>query len=113
MISSCGKPLLQNKVSLVGHIPGAASYFFRDNLDENDSFLPPNILRDRWMKKLGSFQTEEVVSYCGSGVSGAHNVLALQYAGLGYAALYAGSWSDWITRPERPVATGPEQDQGT
>jgi thiosulfate/3-mercaptopyruvate sulfurtransferase len=49
---------------------------------------------------------EEVVLYCGSGVSAAHNLLALAHAGLGDARLFVGSWSEWITDPNRPIATG-------
>jgi thiosulfate/3-mercaptopyruvate sulfurtransferase len=50
----------------------------------------------------------QVVAYCGSGVTAAHDLLALDLAGLGGARLYEGSWSDWASRPELPVATGPE-----
>ena len=45
----------------------------------------------------------EVVNYCGSGVAACHNLLAMEHAGLQGAKLYAGSWSDWITDPKRPV----------
>jgi thiosulfate/3-mercaptopyruvate sulfurtransferase len=53
--------------------------------------------------RLGS----EAVSYCGSGVSACHTLLALELAGLPSGRLYPGSWSDWSTRPEAPAATGP------
>jgi len=93
---------------VAGHIPGARSSFFRDNLRPDDTFLPRSVLRKQWMETLRSHDAADAVSYCGSGVTGAHNVLAIRHAGLGESALYAGSWSDWITRPERAVATGPE-----
>ncbi|HBL56346.1 MAG TPA: sulfurtransferase, partial [Deltaproteobacteria bacterium] len=46
---------------------------------------------------------EQAVSYCGSGITACHNILAMYHAGLGDSRLYSGSWSDWITNPERPV----------
>ncbi|RST06353.1 sulfurtransferase [Streptomyces sp. WAC05374] len=88
-----------------GHIPGAASAPTTENVDENGRFLPPEALAARF-KALGATDAPEVGVYCGSGVSGAHEVLALEIAGI-QAALYAGSWSDWSSDPTRPVATGP------
>ncbi len=95
---------------VAGHIPGARSCYFGDNLESSGSFLKKNVLRARWKELLQSFPASDVVSYCGSGVTGAHNVLAIRYAGLGDVPLYVGSWSEWITRRERAVATGPEND---
>lgn len=94
--------------AVAGHIPGAKSLPFRNNLSGDDRFLAPDRLREIWSAVLEGANTTQVVSYCGSGVTGAHNILALQYAGMGTPALYAGSWSEWITRPNRAIATGPE-----
>jgi thiosulfate/3-mercaptopyruvate sulfurtransferase len=55
---------------------------------------------------LGDTPAQNTVFYCGSGVTAAHNLLALAHAGLGDARLYVGSWSEWITDPQRPVEKG-------
>lgn len=91
---------------VAGHIPGALSAPYQDNLDIDGFFLSKEILRARFLTLLGSIPVDEAVFYCGSGVTAAHNLLALAYAGLGQARLYAGSWSEWITDPDRPVAIG-------
>jgi thiosulfate/3-mercaptopyruvate sulfurtransferase len=93
---------------VAGHIPGARSAPFAENLGEDGHFLPQEALRERFDALLGAHPPEETILYCGSGVTGAHDVLAMAAAGLPLARLYAGSWSDWITDPSRPVATGPE-----
>ncbi|AVV40067.1 sulfurtransferase [Streptomyces sp. ID05-04B] len=89
-----------------GHIPGAVSAPTNDNVGPDGRFLPPEDLRDRF-KGLGASDDAEVGVYCGSGVSGAHEVLALAVAGIP-AALYVGSWSQWSSDPSRPVAVGPD-----
>ena len=86
-----------------GHIPGALSAPYFDNLDDDDHFQPPNRLRARFAELVPA-DAGNVVCYCGSGVSAAHNVLAMVHAGLPEPALYAGSWSEWITDPANPVA---------
>ncbi|MBU6530137.1 sulfurtransferase [Streptomyces sp. NPDC057245] len=88
-----------------GHIPGAVSAPTTENLAADGRFLAAGELRARF-RTLGA-EDGEVGVYCGSGVSGAHEVLALAVAGIP-AALYAGSWSEWSADPSRPVATGPE-----
>lgn len=93
---------------VAGHIPGARSAPYAGNLDANGYFLPPETLAARFRTLAGDVPVEEIVLYCGSGVTAAHNLLALAHAGLGNGRLYAGSWSDWITDRERPVATGDE-----
>jgi thiosulfate/3-mercaptopyruvate sulfurtransferase len=90
-----------------GHIPGARSAHYRDNLSDDLRFKPPPELRERFLR-LGVGPATEVVVYCGSGVSACHDLLALELAGLPGARLYPGSWSDWSARPGAPVATGPE-----
>jgi thiosulfate/3-mercaptopyruvate sulfurtransferase len=89
-----------------GHIPGAVSAPTTDNVTADGRFLPAQELRARF-KALGASAGSDVGVYCGSGVSGAHEVLALAVAGIP-AALYVGSWSEWSSDPQRPVAVGPE-----
>ncbi|MEV4918336.1 sulfurtransferase [Streptomyces tirandamycinicus] len=90
-----------------GHIPGAVSAPTTQNVSEGaTTFLPEEELSARF-KRLGAADAPDVGVYCGSGVSGAHQVLALAIAGIP-AALYAGSWSEWSSDPARPVATGPD-----
>jgi thiosulfate/3-mercaptopyruvate sulfurtransferase len=89
-----------------GHIPGAVSAPTTDTVGQDGCFLPAEELLDRF-KALGAADGTEVGVYCGSGVSGAHEVLALAVAGIP-AALYVGSWSEWSSDPSRPVAVGPD-----
>lgn len=89
-----------------GHIPGAVSAPTTENVAETGHFRPAADLADRF-KSLGAIGTIEVGVYCGSGVSGAHEVLALAVAGIP-AALYVGSWSEWSQDDSRPVVTGPD-----
>ncbi|MGD1223704.1 sulfurtransferase [Streptomyces krungchingensis] len=89
-----------------GHIPGAVSAPTTENVEADGRFLPAAELADRF-KSLGAVATSEVGVYCGSGVSGAHEVLALAVAGIP-AALYVGSWSEWSRDGSRPVAVGPD-----
>ncbi len=85
-----------------GHIPGAVSAPWIDNLDANARFKSPEELRRRY-EALGVDGTAAV--YCGSGVNACHDLLALELAGISDARLYEGSWSDWSSR-DAPVATG-------
>ncbi|MFE9728739.1 sulfurtransferase [Streptomyces sp. NPDC005794] len=89
-----------------GHIPGAVSAPTAQNVGEDGRFLPAGSLASRF-SALGADSGTEIGVYCGSGVSGAHEVLALELAGH-RAALYAGSWSEWSSDESRPVATGPD-----
>jgi thiosulfate/3-mercaptopyruvate sulfurtransferase len=109
---------------VAGHIPGAVSAPAAASLGPDGRFLPPDLLRARFAALAaqagvramagavpgtaggGSVAPAGVGVYCGSGVTAAHEVLALALAGQ-LAALYPGSWSHWITDPGRPVATGP------
>jgi thiosulfate/3-mercaptopyruvate sulfurtransferase len=92
-----------------GHIPGAKPAPYGENLDAKGRFLSPQQLAERFQTLLGEVPAEQAVLYCGSGVSAAHNALAMAHAGLGTPRLYAGSWSEWITDPTRPIATGDEE----
>ncbi|MFD8260701.1 sulfurtransferase [Streptomyces griseoluteus] len=89
-----------------GHIPGALSAPTMENVGPDGHFLPAADLRDRF-KALGVSGDAPVGVYCGSGVSAAHEALALAIAGIP-AALYVGSWSEWSNDPSRPVAVGPD-----
>lgn len=93
---------------VAGHIPGARPAPYPQNLDSEGKFLSQQELRSRFENILDGVAPENTVFYCGSGVTAALNVLAVAHAGLGYAKLYAGSWSKWITDPNRPVATQEE-----
>jgi thiosulfate/3-mercaptopyruvate sulfurtransferase len=86
-----------------GHIPGARSAPYAANLDAGGRMLPPDALRARFEELLGDTPATEAIFYCGSGVSVAHDVIALQHAGLGMPRVYVGSWSDWISNGQRPV----------
>ena len=85
-----------------GHIPGAMNRPFSENLD-GKSYKDADILRQE-LADLS--EAEEVILYCGSGVSAAHNLLALEEAGIKNAKLYVGSWSDWSSYEDNPVETG-------
>lgn len=89
---------------VAGHIPGARNWPMDRMLAADGRMLGPAELADA----LGDLTRSgaPVGAYCGSGITAAHTVLALEVAGVGAAALYPGSWSEWITDPVRPVATG-------
>ncbi len=89
-----------------GRIPGALSAPYAENLGPDGRFKPAAVLRERYAGLLGGVDAAHTVCYCGSGVTAAHDLLALAHAGLGDGRLYAGSWSEWIVDPTRPVATG-------
>lgn len=91
---------------VAGHIPGAVSHPYESNLTSEGTFLPPEILRKRFRELMKSVPPQNVICYCGSGVTAAHNLVAMAYAGLGMGRLYAGSWSEWITDASRPIETG-------
>lgn len=89
-----------------GHIPGAANRFLRDNLQPDGHFKPAAQLRAEFEAMLGGTPADRVISQCGSGVTACHNLLAMEVAGLTGAVLYPGSWSEWSSRPDSPIATG-------
>lgn len=91
---------------VAGHVPGAVNAMYEDNLDVSGEFLSAEELRERYLDLLGGVVPDQAIHMCGSGVTACHNVLAMEHAGLPGARLYAGSWSEWITDPNRPVATG-------
>lgn len=90
---------------VAGHVPGAVSAPTAGNVGADGRFRPAEELHARFAA-LGVRPGVEVAAYCGSGVTAAHEVLALTLAGIPDVGLYAGSWSEWVADPERPVATG-------
>ncbi len=92
---------------VAGHIPGALSAPTTANIGTDGRFLPAAGLRARFATLGAAAGAGMVGVYCGSGVTAAHEVLALELAGIP-ASLYVGSWSNWVADPARPVATGPE-----
>ncbi len=89
---------------VAGRIPGAVNVPTALNLVDDGRFRPADELRGLYAA-VGATDGASVAAYCGSGVTAAHDVLALEIAGVA-AALYPGSWSEWITDPTRPVETG-------
>ena len=92
--------------SVAGHVPGAVNHPFSANLDADGRFLPAAELKRRWRERLADKAPENLIAMCGSGVTACHNLLSLEVAGLSGAKLYAGSWSEWIRDPRRPIARG-------
>ena len=90
---------------VAGHIPGAINRFWQDNLADG-RFKSPAQLRAEFERLLAGRAPAQLIAQCGSGVTACHHLLAMQIAGLPGARLYAGSWSEWIADPSRPVATG-------
>ena len=88
-----------------GHVPGAMSYPFSENISKQGIFLSKSKLKERFAN-LYTDEQKEVISMCGSGITACHNLLAMCIADLPMARLYAGSWSEWIKEKSRPVAIG-------
>jgi len=91
---------------VAGHVPGAVSAPFSGNLGPDGRFLAPDSLASRWRTLLAGRPACALIAMCGSGVTACHDLLALEIAGLPGGRLYAGSWSEWIRDPSRPVARG-------
>ena len=92
--------------AVAGHVEGAVNHPFSTNLDADGRFLTPTLLRQVWETRLAGRSPAQVAAMCGSGVTACHNLLSLEVAGLRGARLYAGSWSEWIRDPHRPIARG-------
>ncbi len=92
---------------VAGRVPGAVSAPFLDNVDSSGTFRSVDALHAMYRDRLAGVDPARTVVYCGSGVTAAHDLLAMAHAGLDGARLYPGSWSEWITDPDRPVARGP------
>ena len=91
-----------------GHVPGARNRPFSSNVTAAGKFRPAPELRAELLELLDGRAPERLIAMCGSGVTACHLLLAMEHAGLRGAALYAGSWSEWIRNPERPIETGAE-----
>ncbi len=90
-----------------GHIPGAMNVPCRENLNTDGTFLPLEILRKRF-EEAGVKEGEDIISYCGSGVTACHNLLTIELVGLGQGRLFPGSWSQYSHAMDREVSTGSE-----
>ncbi|MFO7944645.1 MAG: sulfurtransferase [Anaerolineales bacterium] len=88
---------------IAGHIPGAISAPYVDNLTNEGMFRPVEELWERFDRLLEGHSAEKSVFYCGSGVTSTHNILAMVHAGFEMPLLYPGSWSEWITDTSRPI----------
>jgi thiosulfate/3-mercaptopyruvate sulfurtransferase len=110
LVDARGAPRFRGEVEpldpVAGHIPGALNRPFNSNLDEQGFFKSPEQLRAEFSALLDGRSPDSVVHQCGSGVSAVPNLLAMEVAGLGRTALYAGSWSEWCNTPGLPVAQG-------
>jgi len=91
---------------IAGHIPSAVNRFFKANLNPDLTMRPTTELRREFEALLGDRRPEEVAHQCGSGVTACANLLAMELAGLKGSRLHAGSWSEWIADPSRPIARG-------
>jgi len=90
---------------IAGHIPGAVSAPYVFNMNKDLTFRSVDALQKHYRNILGDIPAENAAIYCGSGVTSIHNALAMLHAGMGEARIYAGSWSEWITNPNNPIAT--------
>jgi thiosulfate/3-mercaptopyruvate sulfurtransferase len=91
---------------VAGHIPGALNRPFTENFTEDGRFKSPEQLKAEWTQVLAGRPVSSVVHHCGSGVTAVPNILAMELAGFGPTALYAGSWSEWCRTPGLPCAKG-------
>jgi thiosulfate/3-mercaptopyruvate sulfurtransferase len=91
---------------VAGHIPGALNRFYKSNLNADLTFRPPVELKREFAALLQNRAPENVAHSCGSGITACANLFAMEYAGLAGSKLYAGSWSEWVSDPSRPVARG-------
>lgn len=89
--------------TIYGHIPGARNRYYRHNVTDAGTMRSGPELRTDFEKVLAGSPSSQVVMYCGSGITACHNLLAMEHAGLGGARLFAGSWSEWESDPNRPV----------
>jgi thiosulfate/3-mercaptopyruvate sulfurtransferase len=91
---------------VAGHIPGAVNRFFKANLNSDHTLRPVADLQREFVALIGARVIKNVGHSCGSGITACANIFAMEYAGLSGSKLYAGSWSEWVSDPLRPVARG-------
>jgi thiosulfate/3-mercaptopyruvate sulfurtransferase len=110
LVDARGAPRFRGEVEpldpIAGHIPGALNRPFNENFGPDGRFKPAPQLRAEFERLLAGRDPASVVHHCGSGVSAVPNLIAMEIAGLGASALYAGSWSEWVSDPGRPVERG-------
>ena len=110
VVDARGAPRFRGAVEpldpVAGHIPGALNRPFTQNIGADGKFKPAAVLKSEFEALLAGRDAATEVHHCGSGVSAVPNILAMEIAGLGRTALYAGSWSEWCSDPSRPVAQG-------
>ena len=110
VVDARGAPRYRGEVEpldpIAGHIPGALNRPFTDNFTADGYFKSPEVLRAEWTQVLSGRPASSVVHHCGSGVTAVPNVIAMELAGFGPTALYAGSWSEWSRTPGLPCAKG-------
>jgi thiosulfate/3-mercaptopyruvate sulfurtransferase len=95
---------------VAGHIPGAVNYPFSISIGPDGLFRSPDVIRQQLQERLSHHDSQQPpIAMCGSGVTACHLLLSMEIAGLASGRLYAGSWSEWVADPARPVATGPAQ----
>jgi thiosulfate/3-mercaptopyruvate sulfurtransferase len=90
--------------AVAGHVPGAVNLPYLENLDAAGRFRAPAELAGHWLARTGAEAGRAPICMCGSGVTACQGLLALEAAGIPGGRLYAGSWSEWIRDPSRPVA---------
>ncbi len=110
VVDARGAPRYRGEVEpldpIAGHIPGALNRPFTDNFTAEGLFKSPDVLRAEWDQVLSGRSASSVVHHCGSGVTAVPNVIAMELAGFGPTALYAGSWSEWSRTAGLPCAKG-------
>ena len=110
LVDARGAPRFRGEVEpldpIAGHIPGALNRPFAANLGDDGLFKAASQLKAEFETLLAGRDPSTVVHHCGSGVSALPNLLAMEIAGLGRTALYAGSWSDWCSHADYPMAKG-------
>ena len=89
---------------VAGHIPGAINVPYMTNLDDEGLYLPPSLLKQKYLSLFANKKAENIIVHCGSGVTACHTLLAIDYAGLDIPKLYVGSWSEW-SRNNKVIAT--------
>ena len=90
---------------IAGHVPGAISHPLGTNLDRTGKFKTKEELKHNFNKISSELNEKDIISMCGSGITACHNILALEMCGVKNVKLYVGSWSEWITDPNRTVVT--------